>query len=115
MRLIVGGDRVVPVPRAIAERFRPGDSVVFSDATEELMLIPSEEKRVAGVAVTEALAAFEQMRRVSDAQINHFYAGFAQRLASESIWAGILEANRLDVEDARRRERSTTRLVARTT
>jgi glutamate-5-semialdehyde dehydrogenase len=112
MRLIVGGNRVVSVPPAIAERFRPGDSIVHSDVTGELLHIPAAETRIAGAAVTDALSAFEAMRRVSDAQINHFYLGFAQRLASEAIWSKILEANRVDVDDARRRERSTTRLVA---
>ncbi|HWO08096.1 MAG TPA: aldehyde dehydrogenase family protein, partial [Polyangiaceae bacterium] len=45
-------------------------------------------------------------------QVNQFYAAFAQRLASDPVWEVILEANRIDVEDARRRDRSTTRLVA---
>jgi glutamate-5-semialdehyde dehydrogenase len=111
-RVIVAGDRVITVPAVMAERFRPGDSLVYSDVTDELLLIPSAEKQVAAQAVGDALRAFEQMRGMSDEQVNHFYGGFAQRLGSEAIWAGILQANRLDVEDARRRERSTTRLVA---
>jgi glutamate-5-semialdehyde dehydrogenase len=112
MRVIVAGDRVMPVPAAMAERFRPGDSIVYSDATDELLLIPSAEKQVAARAVSEAAAAFQQMRAVRDEQVNLFYSRFAHHLASESIWSGILHANRIDVEDARRRERSTTRLVA---
>jgi glutamate-5-semialdehyde dehydrogenase len=112
MRVIVAGDRVISVPRALAERFRPGDSLVYTDAADELLLIPSSEKRAAGAAVADAVAAFELMRSVSDAQINHFYTAFAHRLASDAHWSTILEANRVDVEDAKRRERSTTRLVA---
>ncbi len=112
MRVIVAGDRVMPVPAAMAERFRPGDSLVHSDATDELLLIPSAEKRVAAAAVGDALAAFEQMRGVSEAQVNRFYSAFARHLAAEPVWSVISQANRLDVEDARRRERSTTRLVA---
>src|SRR5688572_24979612 len=112
MRIIVGGDQVVTIPAAIAERFRPGDSLVFSDATNELLLIPAAQKRAAAEAVTDALAAFEQMRAVNDAMVNAFYAAFARRLSTDSIWSAVLEANRVDVEDARRRERSTTRLVA---
>jgi glutamate-5-semialdehyde dehydrogenase len=112
MRVIVAGDRVMSVPGAIAERFRPGDSIVYSELTDELLLIPSAEKHVAALAVNDALRAFEQMRSVSDDQINRFYASFAHLLASETIWSAILKANRIDVEDARRRERSTTRLVA---
>lgn len=112
MRIVVAGDRVMPVPAALAGRFRAGDSLVYSDATDELLLIPSAEKHAASAAVNEALAAFEQMRAVRDEQVNHFYSVFARHLGSETIWAGISQANRLDVEDARRRERSTTRLVA---
>ena len=112
MRLIVAGDRVMSVPAALAERFRAGDSLVYSDATDELMLVPSAAKSAATVAVTEALVAFDQMRSVRDEQVNHFYSVFARHLSSEAIWSSILQANRLDVEDARRRERSTTRLVA---
>jgi len=71
--------------------------------------VPSAEKRVAAAAVSEALAAFEQMRGVGEEQVNQFYAAFAQRLASDPVWEVILEANRIDVEDARRRDRSTPR------
>ena len=112
LRIIVGGDRVVAVPPAVCERFRPGDSLVYSEATDEMLLVPAAEKRVAAAAVGEALVAFEQMRGVSEEMVNHFYSLFAHRLASDAVWEGILEANRADVEDARRRERSTTRLVA---
>jgi glutamate-5-semialdehyde dehydrogenase len=112
MLVIVAGDRVMPVPAAMAERFRPGDSIVYCDATDELLLIPNAEKKVAAQAVADAVAAFEKMRGVRDEQISRFYTRFAHHLASEGIWSGILYANRLDVEDARRRERSTTRLVA---
>lgn len=112
MRVIVAGDRVMSVPAALVERFRPGDSLVYSDATDELLLVPSAEKSAATIAVTEALAAFEQMRTVREEQINLFYTAFARQLASDAIWSEVLQANRLDVEDARRRERSTTRLVA---
>src|SRR5690606_4258998 len=76
------------------------------------LLVPSAEKSAATIAVTEALAAFEQMRTVREEQINLFYTAFARQLASDAIWSEVLQANRLDVEDARRRERSTTRLVA---
>lgn len=112
MRLLVGGDRIVSVPPALCERFRPGDSLFHAEATDELLLVPSAEKQVAAAAVSEALTAFEQMRGVREEQINRFYSLFAHRLASDAVWEAILIANRIDVEDARRRERSTTRLVA---
>lgn len=112
LRIVVGGDRVVSVPAALAERFQVGDSLAYAEATDELLLIPAAAKRAAGVAVEAAARAFEQMRAVGEQQVNAFYTGFARRLEADDTWAKIAEANRLDVEDARRRERSTTRLVA---
>ncbi len=112
LRVIVSGDRVITVSSELAERFRPGDSLVYAEATDELLLIPSAEKLAATTAVDGALHAFEQMRGVSERQVNRFYEGFAARLATEEIWAKVAEANAVDVDDARRRERSTTRLLA---
>jgi glutamate-5-semialdehyde dehydrogenase len=111
-QIIVGGDRVVTVPEELRRRFQAGDSLVFSDAAQELLLIPAREKQIAERAVSEALAAFEQMRGVRTEHINRFYAGFAQRLEATDVWAQILEANGSDVDEARARGRSTTRLVA---
>lgn len=112
LRVIVSGDRVVSIPASLAEKFRPGDSVAYAEATDELLLIPGAERRAAGDAVAAAAQAFEQMRAVGEAEVNAFYESFARRLATDAIWEQIAEANRLDVDDARRRARSTTRLVA---
>jgi glutamate-5-semialdehyde dehydrogenase len=111
-QLIVGGDRLISVPEELRSRFQPGDSIVYAEATEELLLIPAREKQLASGAVSAAVGAFEQMRNVDAAQVNHFYGGFAARLEAVAIWQRISEANGLDVEEARARGRSTTRLVA---
>ena len=112
LQIIVAGDRIVSVPEEVARRFQPGDSVVYSEASDELLLIPAAEKRAVGLAVTAAVEAFEGMRSVSEQHVNDFYEGFARRLAADAVWAIIAESNRVDVDDARRRGRSTTRLVA---
>ena len=111
-QLIVRGDRVVSVPEDIRRRFQPGDSLVYAEAVDELLLIPASEKQGVERAVSGALAAFEQMRHVTAQQTNQFYLEFARRLETSAIWGTIAEANRTDVEDAKRRGRSTTRLVA---
>lgn len=111
-QLIVGGDRVVAIPDALRERFRPGDSLVYAEATGELLLVPANEKRIASDAVGAALHAFEHMRSVSEQNVDSFYEAFAAGLESDAAWSAIAEANRADVEDARRRGRSTTRLLA---
>jgi glutamate-5-semialdehyde dehydrogenase len=49
---------------------------------------------------------------VSDAQISRFFDAFAAALADEAVWARIAAANAEDVESAKARGRSTTRLAA---
>lgn len=109
---IVGGDRLVPVPEEIRERFQPGDSLVYAEGADQLLLVPAAARRAAELAVTAASSAFVGMRSVGEHQIDDFYAKFAARLESEACWQRITEANRADVEAARARGRSTTRLVA---
>jgi glutamate-5-semialdehyde dehydrogenase len=52
------------------------------------------------------------MGEVEDAAISRFYEEFAARLESEEVWSEVARTNRQDVDDALRRGRSTTRLVA---
>ena len=110
--LVFGGNRVVPVPAEIAEAFRAGDSVVVVEATEQVLHVPAREREIAEAAVGRAHEAFAVLRAAPDEQISRFYAGFADRLADEAIWARVKRVNDRDVEDARARGRSTTRLVA---
>jgi glutamate-5-semialdehyde dehydrogenase len=110
--LVVDGDRALRVPAEIAERFKPGDALVCVAEQQQLLLIPLRERQVAERAVSAAVGAFEELVSVSDAQIDDFYAHCAAALESEAIWSEIARVNREDVEDAKRRGRSTTRLVA---
>ncbi len=110
--LLFGGNKLIRVPDEIAERFRPGDSVVVVESTQDLLLIPAREREIAADAVGRAHAAFQQLGSATDAQISAFYSGFADRLADDAVWRAIQAANDEDVADATRRQRSTTRLVA---
>jgi len=110
-RLVVGGNRVVVVDAALAAKFRPGDSLVFAERTFELLHIPATEATIAREAVTRASDAFARMRSVSDEQIGRFFEVFAKRLLSDGIWSEIEQVNAEDVERARSRGRSTTRLA----
>jgi len=111
-RLLVGGDRFVVIPPAVASAFQSGDSLVVVETSGELLHLPAAERRVAAEAVRRARSAFSAMGSVSDARISHFFIDFAARLEDESTWARIQAANELDVLRARERGRSTTRLVA---
>jgi len=112
MPVLYGGDRVTFVSPELAAAFTPGDRVLVVGTTGELLHIPAEETRIAGEAVGRAYAALAGMSCVSDAAISAFYEAFARRLEDEASWAPIVEANNADVERARARGQSTTRLTA---
>jgi glutamate-5-semialdehyde dehydrogenase len=109
---VVQGDRVVTVPEEIRRAFQPGDALVYADAVDELLLIPARERQGVARAVGAAVEAFAALRSVSAAQVQQFYLEFAERLAAQTSWAAIADANQRDVADAKRRGRSTTRLLA---
>ena len=111
-RLVVGGDRAVEVPAEIVEAFQSGDAVMAVPETGDVLHLPATEREIATDAVTRAQHAFAQMGTVADGQISTFFERFAARLDDDATWARIAETNTEDVEDARARGRSTTRLVA---
>jgi glutamate-5-semialdehyde dehydrogenase len=112
MPIPFGGDRVTHVPEALAAAFEPGDRLIVVQETGDLLRVPAEVHGVATAAVDAATRAFAQMGKISDAAITAFFEAFASRLEAEETWAPIAAANAQDVESARSRGRSTTRLVA---
>lgn len=107
-----GGDRVAYVSPELAAAFRPGDRLVVVQDTGDLLHIPAREHAAAESAVGRAAAAFARMGEVSDAAITAFFEAFAAKLEDDTAWAAIAAANAADVESAKARGRSTTRLVA---
>ena len=110
--ILFGGNRLLRVPESIAQDFQPGDSVVVVESTEEMLLIPARERRIAEAAVETAQSAFGTLAAASDEAISNFYLAFAERLADDAIWSRIQRVNAEDVAAAKARGRSTTRLVA---
>lgn len=90
----------------------PGDSVIAVQAIGELLVVPAADRDVARDAVRRAHDAFEALASAADDQITAFFRGFADRLADETVWGSIAEANASDVDRARTAGRSITRLVA---
>jgi glutamate-5-semialdehyde dehydrogenase len=109
-RLLLGGDRWIEVPDAIAEAFRPGDALVVVEESQQVLRVPAAERRIAEAAVARAHEAFVAMRAASDQAISQFYERFAALLEADAAWQAIARANADDVADATRRGRSTTRL-----
>src|SRR5690606_37382726 len=110
MAIPFGGDRVTYVTPELAAAFRPGDRLIVVQDTGDLLHVPSDVWEVAISAVSRAYEAFGRMGGVTSEQLTSFYRRFAELLADDSVFAPIAEANAADVESARRRGRSTTRL-----
>jgi glutamate-5-semialdehyde dehydrogenase len=108
--IVHGGDRVTRVPPELAAAFAPGDRLVVVQATGDLLHVPQAEVQRVDRAVEAARAAFVELGTLGDDLISAFFGHFADRLAGDAAFAPIAEANVVDVADARRRGRSTTRL-----
>ena len=109
MALLAGGDRIIRVSDELAAAFGPGDRLAV--VGEDVLHIPAAESAVAAAAVGAASEAFSRMGTVTDAQVTAFFEAFADRLLDEEFFAPIAAANSADVEAAKARGRSTTRLV----
>lgn len=106
-----GGDKVARVSDELAAAFRAGDRLIVTPAGD-LLHVPAAVQAVSEAAISMARAAFADLASVSDAQISRFFDLFAAKLSDDAIWSAIAAANTADVEAARARSRSTTRLVA---
>lgn len=106
-----GGDRVAYVTDALAASFKPGDRLVVVQETGDLLHIPAAVQAIAAGAVGRAHQAFGELAQVSDAAVTRFFEAFAGNLADDGAWSAISKANAEDVEKARARGRSTTRLA----
>ncbi|MFP3914617.1 MAG: aldehyde dehydrogenase family protein [Actinomycetota bacterium] len=110
MAIPYGGDRLARVDEDLAARFQPGDRLVVVQDTGDLLRIPAAVWETTRDAVDRAHGAFAAMGTVPSESISAFYRRFAEALEDDAAFAPVLEANRADVADARRRGRSTTRL-----
>lgn len=110
MHIVYGGNKVTTVPPDLAEAFSVGDHLVVVQTTGDLLHIPADVAHVASEAVGAAAQAFSQMGGVPDEAVSAFFGEFADRLASDESFAPIADANAADIEAARAKGRSTTRL-----
>lgn len=102
---VVVGDWVTPMPETST-----GDTVVAVARTGDLLVVGEPARRAAAEAVADAHAAFTEMANVDPARIDTFFEDFATRLADDSVWDLIADANAADVERARGAGRLTNRL-----
>lgn len=108
--IVFGGDRVAEVTSELAAAFKAGDQLIVVQDTGDLLHIPAGEYRMVDAAVSAAIDGFVELARCSDDQISDFFARFGALLANDEVFSAIIEANVDDIESARSRGRSTTRL-----
>lgn len=108
--LIPIGNAVLTVDAALADAFQAGDDLITLSQTAELLHVPSKERCIASRAVERAVSAFHSLNSISDEAITQFFMEFAALLEDDSAFAPIADANQIDIEAARKRGRSTTRL-----
>ena len=102
--------RAHTVDDALAAAFGADDRLA-PDGCGGLLHIPAAELAGARAAVDDAVRAFGAMQDVSEHGIARFYGHTAAALGDDDVWRPIEDVNAADVEDARRRGRSTTRLA----
>ncbi|MGI9598333.1 MAG: aldehyde dehydrogenase family protein, partial [Acidimicrobiales bacterium] len=108
--IVYGGNRIARVSPELAEAFIAGDRLLVVDHTGHLLHVPAAEWETATAAVGDAQRAFLALGSVPDSAITDFFDRFADLLADDRCFAAISAANGKDIEAARSRDRSTTRL-----
>lgn len=107
-RILVNGN-LITIGAALADQFSEGDRIVAS-SEGQLLLIPKIEIDIVGRVVEQSQRAFALLQTASDDQISRFFGLLADRLADDVIMTEIVTANKNDIEQAKQRGRSTTRL-----
>ena len=108
---VLVGTALIEVDEAFAGTLQPGDRVLGVAATGLLRRIPALTSGVVDRAMSSAVSAFSRMQSVGQDAVTAFFAEAARLLEDDGVFAGIAAANARDVESARTRGRSTTRLV----
>lgn len=109
-RLLVGSTIVV-IDAPTAAAVTAGGRLLGIGSTGRIRVIPAEVHGLVAGAVDGALAAFHALTTVGDDVLDVFYSEAARLLADDTVFAAVATANTADVEAARARGRSTTRLV----
>ena len=104
------GNQWTAVSAQLAREFRTGDSLVVVQENGDLLHIPGSVAEIANAAVTNARLAFAELAIINTQRITEFFDSFAKNLQDDGIFNKIKIANDIDVESAKQRGRSTTRL-----
>lgn len=107
---VLVGSHLITLTKEFVDLLQPGDSLVASADTGILRRIPAATSALVNNAVSSSCEAFKSLAVRSHDDITEFFAQAARLLGDDEVFEPILLANLNDVEDARRRGRSVTRL-----
>ncbi|MFM8827249.1 MAG: aldehyde dehydrogenase family protein, partial [Actinomycetota bacterium] len=108
---VLVGTSLITVDEGFASLLRAGDRVLGIEAAGQLRRVPAAVSAVVDDALTLATSAFEQMSTVDQQSVTLFYRRAAALLADDGVFEHVRSANAVDVDTARARGRSTTRLM----
>ena len=104
------GRQIIEIDHEFADSIQEGDEVIAVASLGVLRRISSTVKQIVDDSMSNATLAFDQMSTVSEDQVTHFFDIAARLLADDQVFDSIALANLNDVERAKERGRSTTRL-----
>lgn len=108
---VLVGTRIIEIDDDFARSIEDGDIILGIASTASLKRIPLFTKNLVTQAVSDAVAAFDELGSCSDYDVRAFFDEAASLLALDDVFDEIAQANSMDVSSARSRGRSTTRLV----
>ena len=109
-KVLASSGEIFEVDETLAARLEPGDRLV-ANVQAGLLHLPAADLATTAQAVANCVAAFDDMAGVTDEQIVAFFNELAATLEDDDVWAEITAKNALDVEAAKAKGRSTTRLA----
>jgi glutamate-5-semialdehyde dehydrogenase len=112
MQLVSNGNSVYTVTESFANQFKSGDKVYCIDGESEPIIIPKEDIDALDKMMRNAQNGFESLATLDASVIDAFYGYVLAYLSDDNRWQTIQSINNHDVENAQKKGRSTTRLVA---
>ncbi len=108
---VLVGSTLLTIDADFAASLAPGDVVLGVAETGQILRVPARTKTLVSDLLSRSRRAFTELAHVGDEAITEFFAEAVTLLGDDVAMSPVLSANRADVEAAKKRGRSTTRLV----
>ena len=108
---VLVGSTLLTVDADLAASLEPGDVLLGVAETSQILRVPLRTKTLVAELLSRSQRAFADLAQVDDEAITQFFDEAASLMSDDSVMAPVFSANSADVESARSRGRSTTRLA----